>query len=1479
MDAGAVWPPSDRGAAPREPVTDLEDFGGIAIVGMAGRFPGAPDVDTFWSNLCEGTESVGPYSEEELRAAGADTDDPAFVNAGAQMEGIDEFDAAFFGMSRREAELTDPQHRIVLETAWTALEHAGYEPGAFDGRIGLFGGVARNSYFRHNLLPNPELLARVGDYPVMLASEREYAITRCGYKLGLQGPVVNVNTACSTSGVATHLAVQSLLAGDSDLALAGGACVTVPLKAGYTYQEGHIYSADGHVRAFDADACGTIIASGVAFIVLKRLEDALDAADTVYAVIRGSAINNDGANRIGFTAPSIEGQATAIADALAVAEVDAGTIGMLEAHGTGTLLGDPIEVEALTRAYRRHTDRRGYCAIGSLKSNVGHLDAAAGVSGIIKAALSLHHGRIPPSINYHTPNPQIDFDSSPFFVNTELLEWKRTNGPRRAGVSSFGLGGTNAHVVLEEAPVPPPLPATPTSRPHLLVLSAKSAEAVERRRHLLADHLESQPHTDLADAAFTLATGRARMPHRVAVVADDNAAAVECLRQPTPQTTARRTSSALGAETAFLFTGTGAQYLGMGAGLFRTEPVFAAAMRECAELVGPVDGHDLVDLLYGGHADPDAATAVLMRTAVGQPAIFALQYALSRLWASWGVEPSVMVGHSVGELAAACVGGLFSLEDALRLTTARGRLIGGLPPGAMTAVLAEEEAILPLLDDDLSLAAVNAPEQCVASGAPEAIERLEQRLCAADIPFRRLPIDVAGHSPMMDPVLDTLREHVEKTSRHELRIPMVSTMTGALACTAEIGDPAYWGQHARRTVRFTDAMGILLAEHPGLILIEIGSGATLASLARQHPALSPENTVISSLPPRGSDADDRIHAYRALGEAWCAGVDVDWKTIIGSAHRRIPLPTYPFQRQRYWIEPDGVERRLEPTREVAASPMPHTDSEEVPRHPDEQGVAATITSILADLSGLEESALEATTTFTDLGFDSLFLAQFNSRSRKRFGVRVPLDHLLTVTTTIDALAQYIETELGQARCGEARTTRVSPNGSAAVAPGTPAATGPTPIPLLPNVARFLGERQTPHPEQWNVSGLLTPSERLDPERVGRVVAALIERNDALRLRIFRDGAGCVSSIAPANADSPPFAFTDLTGIAPTERIAAMGRRADELQASLDLERGPLMRIELFDLGELGQRLLVIVHHFVFDQLSWRPFWEEFISLHNELEEDGSVALPAPATSYEAWAHALKRYADSDVLRQQAGLWQDLPWARIRPIPLDHPSGLNTNESATDLEVEFTPETTTALLRRTPGVVRKTDLILAALARTFAAWTGSDTVLLDMLGHGRDDAIADDLDPIDSIGFFIAYTPLVLRLHESGAPAMTDQIEPLLRRGLGFDLLRHMTSDAGLRREFRDLPRAEILFNHQGRLDEPDELPRGSMFCAARESSGQTHHPQGLRYYPLAVSSKIQHGRLRVAFVYSTDLHERSTIATLADELRGQLDAVLSEATA
>jgi len=996
---------------------------GIAIVGMAGRFPGAPDVDTFWANLSNGVESVRPATDAELQAAGVDTSEPGFVNAGAAMDGIEEFDAEYFGMNKREAEVTDPQHRVLIETVCATLEHAGYDPGRTDARIGVFGGVAPNMYLRNNLLAHPQMLARYGATALLLATEREYAITRVAYKLGLTGPAVSLSTACSTSAVAAHVATNSLLSGECDMALAGGVNIKLPMAAGYIYQEDGILSANGHVRAFDADARGTVMASGAAFVALKRLADALEDADTVYAVIRGSAINNDGATKVGFTAPSIDGQTAVIEEALGVADVDAGTIGMVEAHGTGTSVGDPVEVAALTRAYRQYTTRRQYCALGSLKSNIGHLDAAAGAAGIIKVALSLYHRRIPPSINFDSANPQIDFDASPFFVDTELRDWAPSEEPRRAAISSFGFGGTNAHLVLEEAPQPATVPDVSPAPYRILTLSARTPAALDQRVHDLADHLDSEEGPDLADTAYTLAVGRSPMPYRAAVVAGEVASAVELLRDAEPDATAPRSSGVAGGTVGFLFTGQGAQYPGMGVELYRAEPVFASAIEECARIVGDLDGHDLIDLLYGEHADPAAAAQRLMQTVVGQPVIFALQYALSRLWSSWGVVPAAMVGHSVGELAAACIGGVFTLEAAVRVTVARGRLMQELATGAMTAILADEADVVPLLDGQTSLAAVNAPEQIVASGQPASIDELERQLSAKGISFRRLPTDRAFHSPMMDSVIDALQDEIANVPRAGLGIPMVSTVTGTWAGASELSDPTYWGRHARRTVRFVDAISVLLSERPGLFLVEIGPGDTLGSLVRQRSDGPPEDLLASTLPRHGAATNDAIHARRALADAWMAGADIDLMAANGGRARRVALPTYPFARVRHWVEGDAQANQVSPaslaladrTQIPIATTRPKPAVANGADRPDvasrRDHIATQLITILVDLSGLDREAIDPTATFIDLGFDSLFLTQANSEFRKQFGVRCTLGQLFDETPSVNALAQRIDAEV------------------------------------------------------------------------------------------------------------------------------------------------------------------------------------------------------------------------------------------------------------------------------------------------------------------------------------------------------------------------------------------------------------------------------------------------------------------------------------
>src|SRR5689334_704855 len=679
----------------------FEEVEGIAIVGMAGRFPGARNLDEFWRNLHDGVEAISSFSEEELRAAGIDSAllrDPAYVKAGGILEDIELFDASFFGINHREAEMMDPQHRVFLECAWEALENAGYNSDSYDARIGVYAGHGLTSYLLSNLYSNRQSIWALSGGQSLLGNEKDYLSTRVSYKLNLSGPSISVQTACSTSLVAVHLACQSLLNGECSMALAGGVTISVPQKAGYKYEEGGIMSPDGHCRTFDASAKGTVAGSGVGIVVLKRLEDALASGDTIHAVIKGSAINNDGSQKAGYTAPSIEGQAAVISEALHMAGVEAATIGYVEAHGTGTVLGDPIEVAALTQAFRAGTDAKEFCAIGSVKSAIGHADTAAGVAGLIKTVLALKHKQLPPSLHFEVPNPGIDFADSPFYVNAKLGEWTSNGTPRRAGISSFGIGGTNAHVIVEEAPDGA---AAGTVRPlHLITLSAKTAGALATSAGNLAAHLRQHPELNVADVAHTLQRGRKAFDHRLVVVCRDLDEAVAALEAQDARvvTSVQETNDH---PVLFMFPGQGAQHPGMSAELYEVEPAFRKQIDLCSELLRPHLGCDLRSLLYPSQENFDEAGERLKQTMFTQPALFVVEYALAKLWLSWGVRPRAMIGHSIGEYVAACLAGVLSLEDALMLVAMRGRLMQSTPPGAMIAVPLPDGELRPLLPEPL----------------------------------------------------------------------------------------------------------------------------------------------------------------------------------------------------------------------------------------------------------------------------------------------------------------------------------------------------------------------------------------------------------------------------------------------------------------------------------------------------------------------------------------------------------------------------------------------------------------------------------------------------------------------------------------------------------------------------------------------------------------------------------------------------------
>jgi acyl transferase domain-containing protein len=882
----------------------------IAIVGMAGRFPGARNIQQFWRNLRDGVESIRTLTDNELLAAGAAAKDlsrPDYVKRASVLDDVPMFDAALFGLSPRDAAIMDPQHRHFLECAWEALEDAAHPPQRFSGSIGVFAGSGMNSYLIHNLLSNHELSKSAGLFQLkQTGNDKDVLATRVSYQLDLRGPSVNVQTACSTSLVAVHLACQSLLDFECDMALAGGVTIENPHGQGYIFREGEILSRDGHCRAFDAASTGTVFGSGAGIVVLRRLEDALADRDNIRAVILGSAVNNDGARKVGYFAPSVEGQAEVIAEALEFAGVAADDISYVEAHGTGTIVGDPIEIRALTQSFRKSTARIGYCGIGSVKTNVGHLDAAAGIAGLIKTVLAFEHEQLPPSLHFQTPNPHIEFRDSPFFVNRKLSDWPSKGSPRRAGVTSLGIGGTNAHVVLEEAPRQTALPETMPYR--LFTISAKTESALERASENLVAYLDAHPEISLADASFTCQLGRHSFPHRRAWMVDGNRDSVSWLTKEAHRRFASGVVATHAPPVAFMFSGQGSQHVNMGRELYERESAFRESMDICAKYLLEPLGLDLREALYPPEPEQHAAQEKLNQTWLTQPALFAVEYSLARWWMSLGIKPIAMVGHSIGEYVAACLAGVFTLEDALAIAAFRGRLMHHLPTGAMLAVSIPASELH--LTGNLCLAAINSSDQCVVSGPAPEVAALELTLGLESVPCRRLHTSHAFHSAMMDPILEAFEERLRDITYHRPTIPYLSNVTGTWIKAEEATDPAYWSRHLRNTVRFSDCLDELF-RNSGQILLEAGPGNTLTSLARQQGGVAIK--AFQSLPhPRESTGALRF-ALQTLGQVWTLGAKVDFAMLHSSeSARRVPLPTYPFEHVKFWIQPDDAHATAAP---------------------------------------------------------------------------------------------------------------------------------------------------------------------------------------------------------------------------------------------------------------------------------------------------------------------------------------------------------------------------------------------------------------------------------------------------------------------------------------------------------------------------------------------------------------------------------------
>ncbi|MEP5729181.1 MAG: beta-ketoacyl synthase N-terminal-like domain-containing protein [Sulfitobacter sp.] len=882
----------------------------IAIVGLSVNVPGAAGVDAYWKNLRDGVESIRRLSEQELIDAG---EDPAtiarknYVPAAAVLDGFDTFDADFFGFSPKDAAILDPQHRKFLEVAWEAMEQAGHPPETMPGPIGVYAGCGMGSYFYFNICSNPDLVDDVGMFLLRhTGNDKDFLSTRVSHVFDLKGPSINLQTACSTSLVAIHYACQALRAGEVDMALAGGVTIELPQGRGYEFKENEILSPDGHCHAFDHRAQGTVFGSGAGAVALRRLSDAIADGDHIWAVIKGSAVNNDGAAKAGYLAPSVDGQTQAIAQALDAAGVAAQSIGMVECHGTGTYLGDPIEVAAMTQAYRAETQATDFCRIGSVKTNIGHLDTAAGVAGLAKATLALHHKQMPPSLGYEAPNPVIPFEGSPFRVNDRLTEWQQSDTPRRAAINALGVGGTNAHTILEEAP--DRAPSEQSDWPfHALVISGASKAALEANTAALAQHLRDHPDQPLADVAHTLKNGRRGFDKRRIVVAETHAEAADLLEQ---NDTRRVFSHEVLGETpdvVFMFPGGGAQYAGMARDLYETEPEFAEWMDRGLDHLAPQLDYDIRAIwLPEADATTDAKER-LKQPSVQLPLIAIVEYALARLWMSWGVQPAAMVGHSMGENVAACLAGVMTFENLVDLVLLRGRLFDEVPAGGMLSISAPLAAIEPLLGADLDIASVNASELVAVSGPQAALEALQERLSKADIEYQRIAIDIAAHSRMLDPILDRYRAFLATLDLQPPAMPFVSNRSGQMITADEATNPDYWVSQLRNTVHFADCITTLSAARKHVYL-EVGPGKALSALTQMSDGVAPAQ-VLSTLRHPDQEIADDMYFISVIARLWACGVEADWTQIWGEAKRnRVVLPTYQFQRARYFIEPGSAVR-------------------------------------------------------------------------------------------------------------------------------------------------------------------------------------------------------------------------------------------------------------------------------------------------------------------------------------------------------------------------------------------------------------------------------------------------------------------------------------------------------------------------------------------------------------------------------------------
>lgn len=1360
----------------------------IAVVGMAARLPGANSPSEFWDNLRRGEESIVTLSESQLAAAGVTQDslsNPMYVRRAPLIDGIDEFDPDFFGMPPQTATMMDPQHRLFLQTAWHAFEDAGYDPAGFDGSIGVYATSGTSMYLVHNLLshhdPN-EILAQGATFDLInmsLYNDKDYLATRVSHLFNLRGPSMTVQTACSSSLVAVHSACQSLLSGECDMVLAGGVSLRIPHQVGYWHEPGSMVSPLGRCRPFDAGADGTVFGSGVAALVLKPLQVALEDGDRIHAVIRGSAINNDGSKKMTYAAPNGDAQADVIAEAHAVADVDSSTISYVETHGTGTPLGDPIEIEGLRKAFGvSDATRPGPCAVGSVKSNIGHLAEVSGIAGLIKTILCLQNRAIPASLHYTTPNPALNIERGPFAVQSEYGAWD-WDGPLRAGVSSFGVGGTNVHVVVEEAPAV--ASAERTSGPHVLRLSAGTTAAMDDFRANLAAELARSESLDLADVAYTAAERRGEKV-RLAAVVHHHRDAITTL-------TAAESDNVFVAESldldetatdrvVFLFPGQGAQHVDMARGLYESEPVFTENFDKCADGFSHELGFDLRDELFNG------AGADLERTDRAQPALFAVEYALGQLVRAYGVQPAVYAGHSIGEYVAATMAGVFDLPTAVKVVAMRARLMHASAPGAMVAVPVSAETVAKQLPPKLDIATINDPGSCVVAGANEDVLKFQNRLRQGGITARRVRTSHAFHSYLMEPVVSEFAEFLSSVELHKPHTPLLSNVSGTWMTDDEATDPAMWASQIRSTVRFADELGLLLAD-PYRVLVEVGPGGTLTGSALRHPQWSAGHRAIRLMRHQVQNRNDRDTLLLALGQLWAAGVDVDWSRLSPGQPRRVSLPGYPFARQKHWVEPrksngwvpDGSAVKGGPSTNGAAGSGGGDNT-------GHSAVETTLQRICAECLGVPSVGLND--NFFDIGGDSL-LAIGVAMSATNQGLELTpqdlYDHPSVAGLSASLVARYAQGGLAEMPSGD-DVSRAVP----------------------PNMVRFFatGLRE---PDRWRVPLLLSIGSRVGVDDVRSVLTAITNHHHALRLEIAEHAGTWEQRVgAPVECVAvDQRALPD--GVAPgsaQEREAVLEMIADDIRGGSSAQ--PLRATYVTDSQGEARFLAITVAELIADAASREVLLTDLLTAFTQQMAGQDIVLTPSGATWQEWSQRCTALATHPAVLDSREYWLKNAAGPRLQIAADEVSDSPGTDNLVRLPSSLTVEQANEIDRvRRMFQFSLDEVLLGALARTIAHTAGDGDVAIDLAGDGRS-VLKPDVDPRRTVGGFAVLYPLRLTcVGQEHADAIQvldtihDSLESVPHHGIGYGLLRYLHAPTA--RLLDSIASPDIFLSNEGVIPE------------------------------------------------------------------------------